>query len=110
MDTTGNELLPEDLEGLVLRQFDNLVSKGLVYFEPSEPEHLSHNGFQVCQQRPPMALDDVVGLLYALPEDLSSRDNPDRAASLNSESCHFWTRSQYHHQALQTERPQAGLS
>ncbi len=39
--------LPQGLEGIVLTQFDDLVSTGDIFWESSSPEHELHNGFQV---------------------------------------------------------------
>lgn len=39
--------LPENLENVALERFDKLVKAGQIFYEPSEPEPLSHHGFQV---------------------------------------------------------------
>lgn len=43
----GNDIiLPENLEHIVLTRFDSLVDKGLILYEPSQPETYEHDGFQ----------------------------------------------------------------
>lgn len=39
--------IPEDLESRVLEQFDDLVKRKLMVFEPSEAEIYEADGFQV---------------------------------------------------------------
>ena len=38
--------LPKNLEKVVLRQFDELVEKGSIFYEPTQPESVQHEGFQ----------------------------------------------------------------
>ncbi len=40
--------LPADLEDVTLAKFDDGVRRGNIFYEPSEAELVSHNGFQVC--------------------------------------------------------------
>lgn len=39
--------LPENLEEVTVAQFDKLLNTGKIFYEPTQPESLSHNGFQV---------------------------------------------------------------
>jgi hypothetical protein len=39
--------LPPDLEDHALERFDNLKANEELFYQPSEPEQIKHNGFQV---------------------------------------------------------------
>lgn len=39
--------LPLNLEELVLERFDQLLESGELFYHPSLPEHVEHNGFKV---------------------------------------------------------------
>ena len=41
--------LPDDLEETVIAQFDRLVEAGKIFYKPTKPESVTHNGFQVRQ-------------------------------------------------------------
>jgi hypothetical protein len=44
-------LLPLNLEELPLERFDQLVESGELFYRPSIPENLEHNGFKVSDER-----------------------------------------------------------
>ena len=46
---TSNIRLPDDLEETVIAQFDKLVEAGKIFYKPTKPESVTHNGFEVRQ-------------------------------------------------------------
>ena len=79
--------LPDNLEEVALKQFDNLVDNGSIFYEPSQPETVEHHGFQVSPitKSYASALSDI-------------------ALSSSSECCHTSTRSQSRDQTHQADR------
>jgi hypothetical protein len=47
-DAMENISLSPNLEDIVLERFDKLVKSGELFYHPSTPQHIEHNGFKVC--------------------------------------------------------------
>lgn len=46
-DSPSEIELPDNLEARVLAQFDDLLKKGEIFYEPSSPDYVIDKGFQV---------------------------------------------------------------
>lgn len=79
--------LRDDLEETALKQFDTLVEDGSIFYEPSQPETIEHNGFQV-----------------SLSHKLYVYGRSKTLFSSNSGFCHTSTRSRLRDQIHQAEK------